>query len=70
MIVIVDTSPIAIGWAIGQDDLDGKRFAIRFGAKILTNRQRAYPQVKKKLLGAFTALKAKINYLIGANVVL
>ena len=70
VIVTVDTSPIAIGWAIGQDDLDGKRFAIRFGARILTERQRAYPQVKKELLGALTALKVERNYLIGTNVVL
>jgi hypothetical protein len=70
VIVTVDTSPIAIGWAVGQDDTDGKRFAIRFGARILTERQRAYPQVKRELLGALTALKAERNYLIGANVVL
>jgi hypothetical protein len=70
VIVIVDTSSIAIGWAVGQDDIDGKRFAIRFGARILTERQRAYPQVKRELLGALTVLKAERNYLIGANVVL
>ena len=39
----VDTSPIAIGWAVGQDDEEGNWFAIRFGARILTERQRAYP---------------------------
>ena len=70
VVVTVDTSPIAIGWAIGQDDAEGRRFAIRFGARILTERQRAYPQVKRELLGALTALKADRNYLIGANVVL
>jgi hypothetical protein len=70
VIVTVDTSPIAIGWAIGQDDEEGKRFAIRFGARILTDRQRAYPQVKRELYGALTALKADRNYLIGAEVVL
>ncbi len=70
VIVTVDTSPIAIGWAIGQDDEEGNRFAIRFGARILTERQRAYPQVKRELWGALTALKADRNYLIGANVVL
>ena len=70
VIVTVDTSPIAIGWAIGQDDAEGNRFAIRFGARILTERQRAYPQVKRELWGALTALKADRNYLIGANVVL
>ena len=70
VIVTVDTSPIAIGWAIGQDDGEGNRFAIRFGARILTDRQRRYPQVKNELLGALTAIKADRNYLIGANVVL
>jgi len=70
VIVTVDTSPIAIGWAVGQDDEKENRFAIRFGARILTERQRAYPQVKRELLGALTALKAERNYLIGANVVL
>ena len=70
VIVTVDTSPIAIGWAVGQDDEERNRFAIRFGARILTERQRAYPQVKRELWGALTALKADRNYLIGANVVL
>jgi hypothetical protein len=54
VIVTVDTSPIAIGWTVGQDDTDGKRFAIRFGARILTERQRAYPQVKRELLDGET----------------
>ena len=63
VIVTVDTSSIAIGWAIGQDDLDGKRFAIRFGARILTKKQ-------KELLGALTILKVERNYLIGTNVML
>ena len=70
VIVTVDTSPIAIGWDVGQDDEEGNRFAIRFGARILTERQRAYPQVKRELWGALTTLKADRNYLIGANVVL
>lgn len=70
VVITVDTSPIAIGWAVGQDDAEGRRYAIRFGARILTERQRAYPQVKRELLGALTALKAERNYLIGADVVL
>ena len=70
VIVIVDTSLIAIGWAIGQDGQDGKRFAIRFGARILIERQKAYPQVKRELLGVLTVLKEESYYLIGANVVL
>jgi len=69
IIVAVDTSPIAIGWVVGQDDEDGKRFAIRFGARILTERERAYPQVRRELWDALTTLKVDRNYLIGAEVV-
>ncbi|KAL3687991.1 hypothetical protein R1sor_014300 [Riccia sorocarpa] len=49
VIVTVDTSPIAIGWAVGQDDGEGCRFATRFGARVLSSRQRDYPQVKREL---------------------
>ena len=70
VIVTVDTSPIAIGWAIGKDDEERNRFAIQFGASILTERQKAYSQVKRGLWEALVALKANRNYLIEANVVL
>jgi hypothetical protein len=70
VIVTVDTSPNAIGWVVGQDDVDGRRFAVRSGAKILTKRQQAYPQVKRELLGVFIILKAEKIYLIGTNVIL
>ena len=33
--VTVDTSPTGIGWVINQEDDDGARFPIRFGAKVL-----------------------------------
>ena len=33
-----NTSPIGIGWAIGQDDEEGHRYAVRFGAKVLSGR--------------------------------
>src|SRR5918911_362793 len=49
IIITVDTSPIGIGWAVGQDDAEGKRYAIRFGAKVLNQRQRKYVQVKREL---------------------
>ncbi|KAL3682400.1 hypothetical protein R1sor_000422 [Riccia sorocarpa] len=45
VVVTVDTSPKAVGWAIGQDDATGIRFVARFGAKILAGRQRDYPQI-------------------------
>ncbi|KAL3692591.1 hypothetical protein R1sor_006242 [Riccia sorocarpa] len=59
VILTVDTSPIAIGWAVGQDDENGNRIAVRFGARVLSSRQREYPQVKRELWGVVTAMKAE-----------
>lgn len=70
IIFTIDTSPIAIGWAIGQDDAKEKKFAIKFRARILIERQRKYPQVKWELLEVLLSMKAYINYFIGTNVVL
>jgi hypothetical protein len=47
----VDTSPTGIGWVINQEDEDGERFPIRFSAKVLSERQRGYAQVKRELWG-------------------
>ena len=69
IIVTVDTSPIGIGWVINQEDEDRRRYAIRFGAKILNERQRKYAQVKRELWGLLTALKTDRDYLIGTDVV-
>ncbi|KAL3702469.1 hypothetical protein R1sor_020491 [Riccia sorocarpa] len=70
VVVTVDTSPKAVGWAIGQDDEKGVRFVARFGAKILAGRQRDYPQVKRELWGVYSALRTDKDFLIGASVVL
>jgi hypothetical protein len=37
--VTVDTSPTGIGWVINQEDEDGNRYAVQFGAKVLSDRQ-------------------------------
>ncbi|KAL3689190.1 hypothetical protein R1sor_015499 [Riccia sorocarpa] len=70
IIITIDTSPKVIGWAVGQDDEQGVRFASRFGAKILPSRQRDYPQVKRELWGVRTAMRTDRDFLIGAQVVL
>jgi hypothetical protein len=69
VILTVDASPIRIGWTIGQDDDSGNRYVVRFGAKVLNSRQRAYAQVKRELWGVVTAMKNEKEYLIGASVV-
>ena len=47
--VMVDTSPTGIGWVVNQEDEDSMRFPIRFGANVLSERQRGYPEVKREL---------------------
>ena len=37
--VNIDTSLTRIGWVINQEDEKGTRFPIRFGAKVLSERQ-------------------------------
>ena len=37
--VTVDTSPTGIRWVINQEDENGTRFPIRFGVKVLSERQ-------------------------------
>jgi hypothetical protein len=70
IVLTVDSSPYAVGWALGQDDDDGHRTAARFGAKIFNERQQRYPQVKRELWGAKVALSQDRNYLIGAHMIL
>ena len=68
--VTVDTSPTGIGWVINQEGEDGARYAIRFGAKVLSERQRGYTQVKRELWGIVSAVKEDKDYLIGSEVVI
>ena len=70
IIVTVDTSPTGIGWVINQADSDGARYPIRFGAKVLNERQQGYAQVKRELWGVVSAIKSDRDYLIGAEVVI
>jgi hypothetical protein len=68
--VTVDTSPTGIRWVINQEDEDGERFPIRFGVKVLSERQRGYAQVKRELWGIASAVKADRDDLIGTEVVI
>jgi hypothetical protein len=36
IIVTIESSPDATGWAVGQDDKNGSKYVTRFGARILT----------------------------------
>ena len=58
------------GWVVNQEGEDGNRFPIRFGAKVLSERQRGYAQVKRELWGIVSAVKADKDYLIGTETVI
>ena len=66
----MDTSPTGIGWVIDQEDSEGNRYAVRFGAKVLQVRQRSYAQIKREVWGIISAITADRDYLIGAEVVI
>ena len=68
--VTVDTSLIGIGWVINQENEVGTRFAIRFNAKVLSEQQQGYTQVKRELWGIVSAVKADKDYLIGTEVII
>ena len=68
--VTMDTSPTGIGWVINQEDEDCNRYAIRFGAKVLGDKQSRYAQVKRELWGIVSVIKSDRDYLIGAKVII
>jgi hypothetical protein len=55
---------------VNQEDENGERFPIRFGAKVLSDRQRGYAQIKCELWGIVSAVKADKDHLIGTEVVI
>jgi hypothetical protein len=55
---------------INQEDENGERFPIRFKAKVLSERQRGYAQVKRELWGIVSAVKADKDHLIETEVVI
>ena len=69
IIVTVDSSRTGIGW-VTISDTDGSRYPIRFGAKVLTDRQRIYAQIKRTLWGVVSLIQSDRDYLIGAEVVI
>jgi len=63
----VDTSYIAIGYVITQDDSDNPKIRrpSRFGSMLLNPREAKYSQPKLKLYGLFRSLRATRLWIIG-----
>ena len=55
---------------INQVNDEDSRDPIRFGVKILNERQQKYAQGKRELWGIVTAIKTDRKYLIGAEVII
>ncbi|KAJ2927267.1 hypothetical protein H1R20_g9829, partial [Candolleomyces eurysporus] len=65
----VDTSYIAIGWYISQQDAEDfkKWWYARFGSTLLTPREARYSQPKRELFGLMRALDENKYWLIGCR---
>ena len=63
--VTVDMSTTGIGWVNDQEGEDNARYAIKFGANVLSERQQGYAQVKKELWGIVSMVKVDKGYLMG-----
>ena len=67
VILSVDTSPIAIGYILGQCDPDSPkhRYIARFGSITLNEREARFSQPKLELYGLYRTLRSLRLYLIG-----
>jgi len=63
----VDSSHIAVGFEIGQDD-KGKKRPARFGSITFSERESRYSQAKLELFGVFKALKKCSHWIYGRSV--
>ena len=66
VILSVDTSMIAVGFILSQEDEQGKRRPARYGSIALHSAQSRYSQSKLELYGLFRALTEWKLYLVGA----
>jgi hypothetical protein len=67
VILSVDSSIIAAGWLLSQNDENGKRHPIRYGSRVWKPHESKYSQAKLELYGLLTALKATQPYIIGVK---
>lgn len=65
VILAVDSSLLAAGWIIWQEDINGKRHPVRYGSRVWKPHESRYGQAKLELFGLLVALKATRAYTIG-----
>jgi hypothetical protein len=67
VILAVDTSYIAMGMVLLQEDEKGNRRPSRYGSIPMNDRERRYSQPKLELYGLYRALRAWRLYLVGVK---
>jgi len=67
VILAVDTSYIAVGMVLIQEDEKGNRRPARYGSIPMNDRERRYSQPKLELYGLYRALRAWRLFLIGVK---
>ncbi len=67
VVLSVDSSKIAVGFILAQEDDDGRKRPARYGSIPMNDRESRYSQPKLELYGLFRALRAYRLYLIGVQ---
>jgi RNase H-like domain found in reverse transcriptase len=67
VILSVDSSNIAAGWLLSQNDETRKRHSIRYGSQVWKAHESRYLHAKLELFGLLTALKATRPYIVGVK---
>ena len=68
IVLSVDSSKIAVGFILSQEDDNGRKRPARYGSIPMNERESRYSQPKLELYGLFRALRAYRLYLIGVKV--
>ena len=65
--ISIDSSNIAVGFILSQEDENGKRHPARFGSLPFNEREARYSQPKLELYGCYRALRHWRLYLVGVK---
>jgi hypothetical protein len=68
-VLTVDAGPVGEGGFLGQDHIDGKRYAVFYFLWLGNSYERNYPQVKKELAALVKALKRSWYYVMGLRTI-
>ena len=63
----IDSSNVAVGFVLSQEDENGRRRPARYGSLPFNDREARYSQPKLELYGCFRALRHWRLYLVGVR---